>query len=156
MLYFSFGTHIIWINLHILCMHLRKIGPGDPEHQWRMCSDVREMCVQCTATKQHLPTFLLFDETQIDKREKKETAFFLCIDLLLSQQCHVSWPGTCGGQWRTGVSFLRGFFSWSSSWFSAQRASSSSSSCFMSDFPSTTSTSWSATQPDNQTAAWIR
>lgn len=60
----------------------------------------------------------------------------------------VCWPGICGGKLRTGVSFLRGFFSRSSCWFSAQRPSSSSS--FISDFLSTrlSRTSWSVTQTD--------
>lgn len=41
-------------------------------------------------------------------------------------------PGTCGGQLKMGVSFLRGFFTCPSSWFSAQKPSSSSSVAFWS------------------------
>lgn len=41
-------------------------------------------------------------------------------------------PGTFGGQVKMGVSFLRGFFNCSSSWFSARKPSFSSSVAFWS------------------------
>lgn len=56
----------------------------------------------------------------------------------------VCWPGICGGQWRMGVSFLRGFF-WSAC-FSLHRGSLSPLSSCISDFLSIRPAS-SVTQP---------